>query len=434
MNGFRLKEGMLLGSASAATQIEGGEIDHSWLDWTRRGFIADGSTPARADDHYSRWQQDDELMESLGLQIARIGVEWARVEPSEGVYDAEALAHYVREVEWLSAHGIRPLVTLHHFTNPMWFERIGAFTKRQNIVYFLRFVEKMVRAFGDRVSEYITINEPNVYATNGYFFGIWPPGERSLHKTIHVMNVFAEAHIDAYGLIHALHRQMGVTGTKVSYANHMRVFAPKDPKNIFHSVFARLTERFFQGSLSKVMGTGKAAFPIRSAGRVPKGLYCDFIAVNYYSRSSVTGLADGVCEGVPVNDLGWEIYPQGIVECVRKLYAIHPLPVYITENGTCDKFDVFRCRYLYDHLKALCESDLPVQRYYHWCFTDNFEWSVGESARFGLVHVDYDTQQRTVKTSGLFYRDIIAAGGMTEQMFADFVQPQQYRNNGQSEG
>ncbi|MCE5343641.1 MAG: family 1 glycosylhydrolase [Eubacteriales bacterium] len=430
MNGFTLKEGMLLGTASAATQIEGGETDHSWLDWAHRGFIADGSTPARADGHYRRWQEDDALMETLGLQIARIGVEWARVEPKEGEYDEEALAHYVREVEWFNDHGIRPLVTLHHFTNPMWFERKGAFEKRENIADFLRFVDKMVRVFGARVNEYITINEPNVYAANGYYFGIWPPGERSLFKTIHVMNVLAEAHIDAYGLIHVLQKQMGVTGTRVSYANHVRVFAPKDPQNILHRFFARLTERFFQGSLSKTMGTGKPSFPIRNFGRAPHGLYCDFIAVNYYTRSTVAGFGDGVRQGVPVNDMGWEIYPQGIVECAQKLYAIHPLPVYITENGTCDNRDEFRCRYLYDHLQALCTCGLPVERYYHWCFTDNFEWTAGESARFGLVHVDYETQQRAVKRSGLFYRDIIAAGGVTEEMYQEYVEHQQYRNNG----
>jgi beta-glucosidase len=106
-----------------------------------------------------------------------------------------------------------------------------------------------------------------------------------------------------------------------------------------------------------------------------------------------------------------------------------PLPVYVTENGTCDNRDAFRCRYLCDHLKTLCESDLPVERYYHWCFTDNFEWCEGESARFGLVHVDYATQARTVKQSGRFVSDVIAAGGVTEELYARYVQPQRYQTN-----
>ena len=429
MDTFMLKDGMLIGTASAATQIEGGELDHSWADWYRKGHIADGANPARSNDHYRRWQEDDALMREMGMQIARIGVEWARVEPAEGEFDEEAIRHYVREIELLNAYGIKPLVTLHHFTNPMWFERMGAFEKKRNISYYIRFVDKMVTAFGTRVTEYITINEPNVYATNGYFFGSWPPGARSIRRAVRVMSVLAAAHFEAYERIHALQQGLGVTETKVSFANHVRVFAPENPKNPFHKAFAKLTERFFQGSLSRAMCTGEFSWPLCNLNHVRKGLYCDFIAVNYYTRSTVSGLGDGTRKGAPVNDLGWEIYPEGIVLCARKLYAIQPLPIYITENGTCDNQDAFRCRYLYDHLKALCESDLPVKRYYHWCFCDNFEWAEGESARFGIVRTDYATQQRTVKRSGEFLGKVIASHGVSERLFTEYVQPQQYNIN-----
>jgi beta-glucosidase len=118
-----------------------------------------------------------------------------------------------------------------------------------------------------------------------------------------------------------------------------------------------------------------------------------------------------------VDDLGWEIYPDGIAEACRKLHDITPLPIYITENGTCDNTDTFRSRYIYEHLKVLCGSGLPVQRYYHWCFCDNFEWLEGESARFGLVHIDYATQKRTVKESGRFYSEMIAQRGVSEALY-----------------
>ena len=290
MNTFDVKPDMLIGTASAATQIEGGALEHTWTDWYRKGKIADGADPARANDHYNRWQKDDALMHELGMQIARIGVEWARIEPEENVFDEEAINHYVREVELLLAYGIKPLVTLHHFTNPMWFEAKGSFARRENIPVFIRFVERMVSAFGSRVNEYITINEPNVYVTNGFFNGSWPPGEKSIFKAIRVMEVMAEAHIQAYGRIHALQKGMGITDTRVSFANHVRVFAPQNPKKWTHRMFALLTERFFQGSLSKAMCTGVFAFPLRNVSRVRPGQYCDFIAVNYYSRSSVAGL------------------------------------------------------------------------------------------------------------------------------------------------
>ncbi len=429
MDSFSLKAGMLMGTASAATQIEGGELDHSWMDWYRKGHIEDGTSPARADDHYARWQEDNALMRDMGMQIARIGVEWARIEPQKGMFDDAVIAHYLAEVDQLLACGIRPLVTLHHFTNPMWFEKMGAFEKVDNIAYFTRFAERMVRAFGPRVTEYITINEPNVYATNGYFFGLWPPGETSLPRALRVMSVLAAAHIRAYRLVHAVHAEMGITGTRVSYANHMRVFAPQNPRNPLHRLSAWGTEWLFQGALSRAMGTGHFRLPLGNLTGEKPGLYCDFIALNYYTRSTVAGPGDGTRRGAPVNDLGWEIYPQGIVECARKLYKIHPLPVYVTENGTCDNTDGFRCRYLYEHIKALCACDLPVERYYHWCFIDNFEWAAGETPRFGLVHNDYASQARAVKQSGRFFSEIIESGGVTEAMFETYVAPQQYHYN-----
>jgi len=121
-----------------------------------------------------------------------------------------------------------------------------------------------------------------------------------------------------------------------------------------------------------------------------------------------------------VNDLGWEIYPAGIVEAARKVYELLPRPIYITENGVCDNTDRFRARYIAEHLQAVCGSDLPIERYYHWCFCDNWEWVEGFTARFGLVHVDFDTQERTVKRSGEFYRRVIAEGGVSEALYQAF--------------
>lgn len=429
MNGFKLKPDMLIGAASAATQIEGGALDHSWMDWYEKGHITDGSSPARANDHYNLWREDAQLMKDMGLQIYRLGIEWARVQPREGVFDDDAIRHYCDEIELLCSYGIKPLVTLHHFTNPMWFENKGAFAKKENIRYFLEFAERMVTEFGGSVNEYITINEPNVYSTIGYFFGDWPPGKKSFAKSVHVMSVMAAAHIMAYGRIHKLRKGMGFDDTKVSFANHMRVFAPSNAKNPLHRIFASLTERFFQGALSKAMYCGIFEWPVRNLCKLPKGKYCDFVAVNYYTRSTVSGLSDGVRGGAPVNDLGWEIYPEGIVECSKKLFELCSEPIYITENGTCDNTDSFRSRYLYDHIKALCESELPFKRYYHWCFCDNFEWIEGEAARFGTVHVDYETQKRTVKRSGNFLSELIKANGVDDRIFDEYIKDQKYNTN-----
>ena len=427
--GFRLN-GLILGAASAATQIEGGELGHNWNDWYHQGKIKDGSDPARATDHYHRWKEDADLMAMMGLKIYRLGIEWSRIEPEEGVFDKEAVRHYRDELKYLKSLGIQPLLTIHHFTNPMWFENMGGFSKFENSKYYLRLVRLCVRYFGDLVSEYITINEPNVYAVNSWCFGEWPPAEKDLNKTIAVMSVMTYCHIQAYNVIHRMREKMGYTDTKVSFANHLRVFAAKDPSNAKQRVMAKGMEWAFQKAMTVAMCTGHFQFPMKNYGKLVRGEYCDFQALNYYSRSAVADtLADGVMDNVPVTDLGWEIYPQGIVECAQFLYDVLPRPIYVTENGTCDNMDTFRCRYLYEHIKALCDSDLPVERYYHWCFCDNFEWLEGESARFGLVHVDYETQKRTVKRSGQFYMDMIAEGGVDDELYEEYVAGQTYRMN-----
>jgi len=404
MKEFKLKKGMLIGSASAATQIEGGALDHSWMDWAKQGKITDNCSPARANDHFRLWQEDTLLMGELKMQICRLGIEWARIEPEEGIFSEAAIAHYIREIEFIKTQGIKVLVTLHHFTNPMWFERRGAFEKKQNIAFFIRFVEKIVRSFGVTVNEYITINEPNVYAVNGYYFGTWPPGKKGFSSTLTVMSCMAKAHLQAYRRIHEIRTEMGFSNTMVSFANHLRVFTPENPNKLSHRFITNVMAFLFQGWISKKMGKS-----------------CDFHALNYYTRSTVSGFRDGVKKGAYINDLGWEIHPQGIVKCARKLYDLIPLPIYITENGTCDNDDVFRPLYLYEHLKILCESDLPIERYYHWCFCDNFEWVEGESARFGLVHVDYETQKRTIKKSGVFLREVIEKGGVDAEVYAKYV-------------
>lgn len=424
---FKFKDQFSLGVAAAATQIEGGECDHNWNDWYRQGRIKDQSNPAKATKHYDLWKQDAQLMTEMKISNYRLGLEWARICPKEGEVDEAAVAHYREELTYLREQGISVLLTIHHFTNPMWFERKGGFTKKENLQYFLDFVALVVEAYGDIVSEYITINEPNVYATNSYYFGEWPPGEKSIWKAFQVMSNMTICHIKAYQLIHSKRRELGFSDTKVSFANHVRVFDAENPKNLWHRSCARILERLFQGVVTEAMMTGRMKWPLKRSKEVSRGEYCDFIAINYYTRTTVSGFGDGVKQNAPKNDLGWEIYPEGLLRCAGKLYQLLERPIYITENGTCDNQDQFRCKFIYDHLKAIRASELPILRYYHWCFCDNFEWVEGESARFGLVQVNYDTQERTIKESGRFYTGMIEQNGVTEELYKQYVEPQKYK-------
>ena len=426
MMNFQLKKGLLLGSATAATQIEGGDENNNWARFAAEGKVKDGTSPVRADDHYARYRDDIDLMSEMGLQIYRFGIEWSRIEPRRGEYCEEALAHYREEIAYMLSKGIRPLLTLHHFTNPLWFEDMGAFEHSDSPEIFLSFVKKAIESFGDLVSEYITINEPNVYATNSLLFGEWPPEKRSMGAVVRAFSNMTAAHIRAYNYIHQTRRAMGFEDTQVSFANHLRVFAPENSKNPLHRFFAKASAYLFQDAITTAMMTGKCRYPILRRRGVSKGKYYDFIGINYYSRSTVRGFADGVRADCFKNDLGWEIYHEGLLELSERLYKKYQAPVFVTENGTCDNTDAFRPRFIYDQLKLISECENHITRYYHWSFLDNFEWKEGESARFGMVHVDYETQQRTVKNSGKLYASIIRNGGVTDEAFEEFVKDSHY--------
>ncbi len=418
MTEFRL-DGVLLGVATAATQIEGGCDTTNWADWAKTpGHIADGTTPVRATGHWERWREDTDLMASLGIQTYRFGVEWARLEPQPGVFSDEAFAHYRDEITLLRDKGIRPLLTLHHFNNPRWFESMGAFEHPDCVPIFLRFVERVVTELGDLVEDWCTINEPNVYATFGYLYGVFPPGAKSLPRTLRVMTNLAHAHITAYELIHALRAGKP---TRVTFAVHLRVFDPANPANPVHRALARAQEFLFQEAVTEAMCTGRFRMPLRRPEGIREGRYYDALGINYYSRSWVSKIGDAARPGAELNDLGWEIYPEGLERVARWAHDRWPAPIWVTENGTADNTERFRTQFLHDHLEivsAARATGLPFERFYHWCFVDNWEWAEGEVPRFGIVALDYATHERTVKPSGRFYADVIAAGGVTPEIAA----------------
>lgn len=428
--GFTDLSGLLIGTATAAVQIEGGDRNNNWYDWAQLpGTIRDGSSPLRATDHWNRWHEDTELMASLGLQAYRMGVEGSRIEPRPGEFDGGALDRYRAEIALVRERGMVPLVTLHHFTQPSWFQGLGDWTSPASVEVWLRFVREVVAALGDLVTDWVTINEPNVYATVTRLWGDGPPGVRSPAAVRTVLGNLAIAHCRAYRLIHELQPDAAV-----GFAHHMRVFTPLDRRNPVHRASARLSAWMFQDAVADAMLAGRFT---RLFGRRPDDIapvgYHDFLGLNYYSRTASSRLTDGTLPGVPVNDLGWEIHPEGLVACARQLHERYGGPVWVTENGTCDNGDPaagalerFRCRYLADHLEAIAGSKLPFERYHHWCFVDNWEWREGESARFGIVHNDHPSQERTVKPSGHFLARVIADGGITASARTEFVAGQRY--------
>lgn len=442
---FQLPSTLQLGTATAALQIEGGDRNNSWYRWAERGRIKDGSHCIVAADHWNRVAEDVELMRSLNMRHYRMGIEWSRIEPEPGRIDDAALRHYRNELERLHRAGIRPMLTLHHFSQPIWFEDSGGWERDDAPEIFARYVRIIAEALGDLVTEWITINEPNVYLVMGYVFGEWPPGISSIKRYLHGSKCMIRAHHRAY---EELHRAAAAARRpcKVGAAHHIRVFDPLRPRHPMDRFATALYRSEFQWLFVSGMTTGKLAFPVRrdreyerslSAARAeaPNPPYVsDFIAVNYYSRDMLRFVPDAgrafaavhTKAGSPTNDLGWEIYPEGLSRVLADVSTRYPLPIYITENGTCDATDSFRARFIYDHLRELVGSigeGAPVERYYHWSLLDNFEWLEGLSIRFGLVHVDYETQKRSIRPSGTFYGEIARQRGVTEAMIRRYLEP-----------
>ncbi|TBW22254.1 glycoside hydrolase family 1 protein [Arcanobacterium bovis] len=412
----------MIGTGSAALQIEGSLPRSTWHVWAETpGKVADGTSPNPTTDHWNRWREDNQLMADLNFQTARIGVDWARIEPEFRVFDAAALARYREEIDDLIAKGIHPLVTLHHFGHPLWFEELGAFNKQENIRYFIEFVERVLEYLGPVVSDWITINEPNVYATQAYLFDYGPIVNGKSWKNLRsTLRNLAVAHIQAYQLIHE-RIDAGERVARVGFAHHRRVFAPLNPKNPLHRIFTRVNEQLFHREIEEAFFSGKFGRFLGKPVGVKLGRYCDVIGINYYSRTAVSGLDDGVFPDVPTTDLGWEIYPQGVVIAARELYQRYRLPIWITENGTADngdssRLEKFRCSFILDHLKEIVASDLPIERYYHWCFVDNWEWSDGMEPRFGVVYLDRTNLERKPKPSAYMLRDLIKAGAITAEI------------------
>ena len=411
---FTLPENFLLGTATSGLQAEGGDQRNSWYAWAEQGRISDGSSPIVANDHWNRVEEDTRLLKELGVHTHRMGIEWARIEPDPGRYDSDAIHHYRHEIGLLREAGIEPLVTLHHFSNPVWLEEAGGWLRSEVIDRFDNYVARVVTDLGDLVSDWITINEPNVYLAEGYVFGEWPPGRQKPIDYLRGSRIMIAAHERAYRTIHRIQAGAG-RSARVGVAHHIRVFepGPRPGSKLIAALYDRLFHRRFLDPMSE---------------------YSDFLGINYYTRDIVTVTVNpgqlfgsrSLPRDALTSDLDWEIFPEGLYAVVLELYDRYDLPVFITENGICDGSDRKRAPFIYGHLlqvRRLLDRGVPVERYYHWTLMDNFEWALGESAPFGLYKCDFRSQARTLRTSGHFYRDLCGARGVTPELIAAYLDP-----------
>lgn len=428
---LKLDQELLLGSATAPYQIEGGALNTDWHRWCQTpGKIKDGTTGEVACDHWNRVEQDVELLSQMNHQIYRFGIEWARIQPAAGAFDDDALEHYRQEIQLLLAKGIKPLITLHHFVNPDWLIEIGGWERKDIADRFVRYVRYVVDGLADLVDEWVTINEPVIYVVQGFFYGTWPPGVNEPFRGFKILKNMMHAHALAYQVIHQIYEERGLT-VKVGLAHHMRNFDPLSVHNPFDRMAARMANRMNNNLVLEAMLHGRLLMPLGSGQPWGSGPFCDFIGLNYYTRDFVRFTPNpakvfmefSTNQHAEQNDLGWEVYPEGLYRLLKSLERFG-LPIWITENGIADADDdqrpAFIIRFLQMVQKARNEG-VPVERYYHWTALDNFEWAEGLSSRFGLVELDYKTLKRKVRPSGAMFAEICKTHEITDEMLAKYL-------------
>ncbi|MGD0856188.1 MAG: family 1 glycosylhydrolase, partial [Dehalococcoidia bacterium] len=389
----------------------------------------------KACDWWKNAERDFDTAQSMGLNSLRISVSWARIEPQESIFDPEAIERYREMISALIERNIQPVICLHHFAHPVWFEKEGAFLSADCVSDYLRFVKFVVSELCDLCNTWLTFNEPNIYAVESYMEGDHPPAVNSnLPKYFRVLGNMARCHAAAYHAIHAIQRE-----SLVSFANHFIIFThAKDQP--FDRLAARIASDYFNNVFFNML-EGQKLPPfcgLKDCKEPLKGTF-DFIGVNIYGGVDVafdlfkphmgfvrrikpasgrTGDLDP--QG---NAMFSEIYPQGIKIVVEKL-AHYGKPFFILENGVPDRDDKLRPWVIACAVKTmhdLIDRRYKILGYHHWSLVDNFEWAIGYSMKFGLVEMDPATQERKLRPSASFYSEIAKANTLTPDMVKKYV-------------
>jgi len=391
---YRFPSRFLWGAATASHQVEGNNRHNDWWQFEEAGRLPHRS--GQACRHYERYESDFELARSLGHNAHRLSLEWSRIEPEPGVWDETELEHYASVIAALRARGIEPVVTLHHFTSPAWFARGGGWTRPDSVALFARYAARVAQRLAGEVRFWLTINEPTVYVKHAYVTGDWPPCRPGAWgSAARALLHLSRAHVAAYRLLHSVRPDV-----MVGLAHSAPFVTACNPASWLDRSAARMRDFALNDLVFRLLGVRPVAT-------------LDFIGINYYARQVVrsrfgsvrTMLFGTECHedhhGAPrsFTPMGWEIYAPGLRQVLRR-FQRYGVPLMVTENGIATTDETSREAYLNSHLQALgqaVEDGIPVLGYLYWTLMDNYEWTEGRDARFGLMAVDFDTQERTVR-------------------------------------
>jgi len=413
-------ENFFWGAATSSHQVEGGNQWNDWWEWERKGIVKIPSLSAC--EHYERFESDFDLAKSLGHNSHRFSIEWSRLEPEENRWNEKEFDHYRSVIDALVKRNLEPIVTLHHFTIPEWLAKKGGLGNPKFVQYFGDYTKKIIEAYGESVTYWITINEPMVLLFKSYLVGEWPPGLTSIRRALKALKHLLLAHIRSYEIIHEYARfNPKIKKPCVGLAQHMAVFSPCSPGSWKDRLSTWLRHMFSNHLILKALRYGFLFFPGVYCEELPARRTFDFIGVNYYTRHFVhftnfefPGVLGDECtlehhhSAGPRNDMGWEIYPKGLFDVLLELRQ-YQTPVFILENGICTGNDETRKEFIRRHLLEVAraiEKHVPVIGYLYWSLMDNFEWEHGFGPRFGLINVDYKTQERHVRESAKYLSEI----------------------------
>jgi beta-glucosidase len=390
------------GTATAAHQIEGGNVNNDW--WRFEHTPGTGTTESSADacDSWHRWREDLQLVKDMGLDAYRFSIEWSRIEPADGEFSAAALDHYKEIMATAHEMGLKNVVTFHHFTTPIWLADMGGWTNPATAERFARFCDKAVQHFGELIDVACTINEPNMVAMIGYFAGDFPPGIAG------DMDGFRTA-----------------TDTLIAAHKAARVALKAGPGDFPVGITVAIPDwRYHLDGTADSPGVAADELPEDFAGREWQWLMIDayleaaagddFVGVQTYSTHDLgpTGEHLPQPQDMRVTQMGWPYSPAAIGQTVRYAARKTGLPIIVTENGVAAADDTDRVEYISGALTSLrqaMDDGVDVRGYFYWSLLDNFEWAEGYRPMFGLTKVDLATFVRTPKPSSAYYAALVAS-------------------------
>lgn len=415
------QNGFLWGAATSSHQIEGANFNSDWYQWERKNKIKDGSSSNPGCNSGDNLSRDIELIKNLNLNSYRFSIEWAKIQPKEDVFDDKEMLKYLDFVNDLINNNIEPILTLFHFSLPLWFSNKGGFEKKENIIYFTNFVRKIGELFKGKVQFYNIINEPIVYIYMSYIEGLWPPGIKNEKLAYEIGKNLLYVYDESYSILKEIDKT-----NKISIAKHTAVYDSYKKYSLLNNYIKNKIENYFDHSFIDSILNNKFEKPFGKREKANFTSNFDYLGINYYTKRTIKYEKHN-----PVityskgnkTDIGWLFYPEGIYN-VLKRFEKYNLPILITENGIADKDDRLRNIYIIKTLHTInhcMQKDIKILGYIHWTLMDNFEWLEGQSMKFGLYHTNFKNYKFTLRNSANIFSNIVLDNRIPER-YIKFIQ------------